>query len=118
MESQSSDTAVLRAELKGVREDVAEVKAGMQDISRAILTLALVEQRQSTHQERLDGLDRDVREHADRIAEVERDMPGLKDLRRWVIAGVAAVALAASGAFLNGNLTVTVGPKAPAAARS
>jgi len=46
---------------------------------------------------------------------VERDVPGLKELRTWVVRGVAALAVAAAGAIFSGNLHVVVGQKPVAA---
>lgn len=107
-----TETAVLQTELRGVREDISEIKTTIQSLSQAMLMLVRVEQVQAHTQARVGEMGQTLQSHGERIAGIEKDMPGLKDLRKWVIAGVAAVCVATAGAFLNGNLTVSIGPKA------
>jgi hypothetical protein len=114
----SPDTAVLATELRGVAADVAEVKNTLRDLSQAMVLLVKMEQSQSHLDERVRGIAQVVKDQEERLQEVERDLPRLKELRKWVIAGVGAIGIAVVGAFMNGNLTVTVGAKNPPAVSS
>jgi chromosome segregation ATPase len=77
------------------------------EISRSIAMIAetsrLAEARHSDHRETVSRIFAELAEangrinaHDERMREIETNMPGLKEVRRWVIAGVLAVVMAAA----------------------
>lgn len=111
----SPDTAVIHTELRVVREDISEIKSTIQSLSQAMMMLVRVEQQQNHLRDRLDEHTEILHGQESRMKAVERDVPGLKELRTWVVRGVAALAVAAAGAIFSGNLHIVVGQKPVAA---
>jgi len=81
---------VLEAMLGGLRDDVTDIKGTMKLMTDAVSKLTAVEQRQSDQSERIADAYALIASHATRIGTIEIAMPGLKELRRWVVAGMVA----------------------------
>lgn len=79
---------VLHSKLENVQEELKRMGAAMSQISESLQILARLEQGHSGILERLrDGAAR-FKEQDARISAIEQTMPGLKELRVWVIGGV------------------------------
>jgi hypothetical protein len=115
VDHQNPDTAVIQTELRVVREDISEIKSTIQSLSQAMLMLVRVEQQQNHQRDRLEEHTESLAAQAVRLARIEGDVPGLKELRAWVVRGVAALVFAIVAAILGGNLHIVVGPKAVSA---
>lgn len=79
---------VLHSKLENVQEELKRMGASIHAISESLQILARLEQGHSGILERLrDGAAR-FKEQDARISVIEQTMPGLKELRVWVIGGV------------------------------
>jgi len=86
----SAEARILDLGLEHLRQDVGRLATTMQDVStslKALPSIQLGQQQIQTEMLRGHGI---MQDHEMRIQVVERDMPGLKELRRWVVAGVLA----------------------------
>jgi hypothetical protein len=81
---------VLAATLDVLKEDITDIKGTMKLMTDAVSKLTAVEQRQSDQSERIADAYALIAAHAVRIGSIEVAMPGLKELRRWVVAGMVA----------------------------
>lgn len=107
----SHEAAVLNTKLDGVQQDVSEIKTNLQDLSKTLLLLVKVEQRQLQQHEQLTHAVRTIEQHDVRLAKLEKDLPQLTELRKWIIAGVSALALAAFAAVIQGKMDVRFGER-------
>jgi len=81
----------LERRLTRVEDAVVEIRESTKQIATAVQQLALLE---AHHAETRSGLTRAfaaIKEQNDRLMAIEVHMPGLKELRKWVISGVLAV---------------------------
>ena len=108
---ENHDVLVHPAEISAIREDISEIKSTIQSLSQALLMLVKVEQQQNHQNERLEMHTDALHRHDARLTAIEGDVPGLKELRKWVIRGVGALMVAAIGAVLSGNLHIVIGPR-------
>jgi hypothetical protein len=60
----------------------------IESISASLQTLTKLEQGHANILDRLSVNSRDTHAHELRIREIELSMPGLKEMRRWVVTGV------------------------------
>jgi len=81
---------VLAEALAGLKEDVNDIKGTMKLMTDAVSKLTAVEQRQSDQSERIGDAYKALAVMGDRVGVIEIAMPGLKELRRWVVAGMVA----------------------------
>jgi hypothetical protein len=72
---------VLAERLKNVTCDVTEIKSDVKTLITTIATLVSIERTQASQAKALDN-------HEQRIGVIERDMPGLREMRGWVITSV------------------------------
>jgi predicted nucleic acid-binding Zn-ribbon protein len=99
---------------------LGEIRDGIKEIAHNTGKLALLEER---HAETRDGLnrafdaikecedqhDRHIEAYNERMRPIEAALPGLKELRRWVIAGILAIV----GVVGTAVVTLVVSPAQP-----
>ena len=77
--------AVLGTILESVRGDVNDMKSAMRDMAEALQKLTAVEQRQVDQSSRIADAFSEMGKLGKRVGDIETDMPGLREGRRWVV---------------------------------
>ncbi|ENO82063.1 hypothetical protein B447_04978 [Thauera sp. 27] len=97
-----SDINVVITRLGLLSDDVGELKETLRQIASAVTRLALVEERQSQTNEALgrafkqiDKIDGKLTSIEQRVAAIEKEMPGQRQTSSWVVAFVLASAATA-----------------------
>lgn len=88
MTTPNADLAVLASRLGAVEEAVQRISAATERIADAMVKLAQLEVHHNETRDQISVLFDKQQALNDRLALIERDMPGLKEVRGWVIAGV------------------------------
>lgn len=86
----SAEARIIEASLEHLRGDIQRLNDTMQAIATETRQLAEIRTMQSHIQTRLADGTVTIGKHEERLQSIERDLPGLKELRRWVITGVLA----------------------------
>lgn len=93
-----ADHGVLLARLEQMQGDLVDMKSALRELTAAVGRLAVIEEKQSntaaTLERAFTALQKveDRNEKMDlRVKAIELAMPGLKEIRRWVIGGVTAI---------------------------
>lgn len=97
----SVEARVLGTLVSGMRDDLAEVKDTLSDLSAAVNKLALIEAKQVEASSATDRAfvaidrigaegDRRSKDLEKRLTALEIAMPPLQEMRRWVVAGILA----------------------------
>ena len=87
---QTVNPEVLQAYLSGVQNDVSEIKGTLAKLTEAITGIERLETRQLTFIADMEA-DRNKQANLEvRVAKIETILPGLIELRRWVVAGMIA----------------------------
>jgi hypothetical protein len=85
---QRISTEVLNAYIASLKEDFVGMREQLASIVESLQVLARVEQRQLTMIAELSKKDDNDRDIERRISVIEQVMPGLKELRAWVVGGM------------------------------
>lgn len=83
--------AVLEFRVNTLEATVNEIRAAIKSIDISLQTLARIEQH---HQDTRDGLERafgEIADHETRMRVIETEMPTMKLVRGWVVAGAIAL---------------------------
>ena len=104
----SAEGRLLAVQMGAMRDDVREVKDTMRDMARSLEQLVRIEEQQKDMRAAMVRAFDEIRTERERrepiesrIGSIERDLPGLRELRRWVIAGVlSGLAMLASSLML------------------
>lgn len=86
----SAEARILAIDINHVRTDLARMTTSIESISASLQTLAKLEQGHANILDRLSTNSRDTHAHELRIREIELQMPGLLEMRKWVVAGVVS----------------------------
>ena len=86
----SLEARLLENNLANIRSEMARHGDALIGINESLRTLSRVEESQIAVKERLQEGSRKLTDHEERISRIEQEMPGLKELRRWVIGGILA----------------------------
>lgn len=86
----SAEAKLLEVRLGFIQDNTADLRATLHSIVDKLQVLPAMQQAQQNIQVELQKGTALMADHEKRIQQVERDMPGLKELRRWVIGGVLA----------------------------
>ena len=86
----SAEAQILAADIKHIRQDMARQTNSIESISRSLQVLTRLEEGHSQIMEKITVVGAETRAHETRLQAIERDMPGLREVRRWVIGGVLA----------------------------
>lgn len=81
---------VFAAKLDSVQSDVSAIKVRLDTVSEALVTLTRLEERHDQTTQEIQTLTRAVADQDRRLGSLERDHPGLLEVRRWIISGVVA----------------------------
>lgn len=87
-----SDVDVIKAELRGMRQDVSEIRGAMAKVADALERLARLEERHSTVSGALERLFVAVGKIEVRLREIEQSQPVQKLMSGWVANSVWAAA--------------------------
>lgn len=79
---------VLQAYLSGVKEDVTEIKGTLSKLTEAVAGIERLETRQLALISDIDGTRKAQSDFERRVAKIEQILPGLIELRRWVVGGM------------------------------
>lgn len=86
----STEARLLGREMRHMREHMEQFAQSQREISASLVVLARLETNHAAILSRQSELTKSAEGHEDRLREVELNMPGLKELRKWVIGGVIA----------------------------
>lgn len=87
---QSTEARLLGREMRNMREHMEQFAVSQREISASLAVLSRLEVNHASFLERQIELAKTTRNQEERLRSVELDMPGLKELRKWVIGGVIA----------------------------
>lgn len=84
----SAEVSVIVARVDHVHEEVKKLSASYEKVSEALLILARLESAHNTIIDRLRDAGDKFKDHETRLKDIEANMPGLKELRKWVMLGI------------------------------
>lgn len=86
----SAEARVIGVTLDHIQTDLARLGTTLQDITSSLKQIPEIHQAQQYIRMELASGAKVTQDHETRIQVIERDLPGLRELRKWVIAGVMA----------------------------
>lgn len=98
-----SESNVLAVKLDMLHDDVIEMKTALNELSKAITKLALVEERQAKTAEALERAFKAISKIEDRISALEQAAPKTKETSTWVdrfILGIVVMVMGFAGTKL------------------
>lgn len=98
-----AETNILSVKLEMLHSDVVDVKTALNELSKAITKLALVEERQAQTAEALERAFKAIGKIEDRLSLLEQSAPKAKETSAWVDRFVLAAVVAVMG-FLGTRL--------------
>lgn len=84
------DDSVIHWRLDQMSKQLEDVTVAMKEVAKSLTALVRLEENHKMTAERLTSGSARMEKIEERLAEIEKAMPGLKELRRWVIGGVLA----------------------------
>lgn len=108
----SEQQQVLEFRVATLEGAVMEIKTAVRSIDTSLQTLARLE---AHHSETRDALSRafaDIGDHENRLRDIEAEMPTMRMIRNWVVAGVLGV-VSMTGAALIGLVVMSKEGKVP-----
>lgn len=110
----SAEGRLLAVQMGALRDDVKEVKETMREMARSLEQLVRIEEQQKDMRSAIGRAfdemkaERVKREELEaRVAVVEKSMPGMNEMRKWLIGGVTsgiALLLAAVSYYIKNHL--------------
>lgn len=85
------DVALLSVKLETLHGDVAEIKSAMHELTRAIMKLALIEERMGIASEAQERAFKAISRLENRVFELEQKAPMNDETTKWVDRGITAV---------------------------
>jgi len=92
-----SDENVLTVKLDMLHSDVVDMKTSLNELSRAITKLALVEERQSQTADAMERAFKAIGKIEDRLSALELAAPKTKETNAWVDRFILALVMALAG---------------------
>jgi chromosome segregation ATPase len=86
----SLEARFIEAAINQMRSEMTRQGDTLVGINESLRILARVEEAQANIKERLQEGSRKLSEHSDRLSQIENQLPGLEELRKWVVGGVLA----------------------------
>lgn len=80
----------MSARLEAIQGYIGEIKERLEVMGNALTNLTRLESQHSQHSEALSRAFGEIRLLQDRVTKVEREMPGLIEMRKWVVLGVVS----------------------------
>ncbi len=74
-----------------VESAIEEIKDATRSIAESVRAIAVLEERHSQTAQTLGRMFDDVKAVDGRVRVIETDMPGLREIRRWVVGGVLSI---------------------------
>lgn len=84
--------ALLERDVNEIKEAIKSIAVSNSEISRSLQTIAVLETEHANTRQSLERAFSEIASVKLEVAEISRDMPGLKEIRGWVVTGVLAVA--------------------------
>jgi hypothetical protein len=84
----STEARILELSLDHIRSDLARLQEGVAAVAASLQVLPAIQQAQITTQAEMRRGAQVMERHEERLQSIERDLPGLRELRKWVITGV------------------------------
>ena len=91
----SAEGRLLAVQMGALRDDVRDVKDTMRDMAKSLEQLVRIEEQQKDMRASINRAFDEVKTNrikiddtTARVAAIEQQLPGLKELRRWVIGGI------------------------------
>lgn len=100
-----SDENVLTVKLDMLHSDVVDMKTALNELSKAITKLALVEERQSQTADAMERAFKAIGKIEDRLSALELSAPKTKETNAWVDRFILALVMAMAG-FIGTKLGV------------
>ena len=100
-----SDENVLTVKLDMLHSDVVDMKTSLNELSKAITKLALVEERQSQTADAMERAFKAISKIEDRLSALELAAPKTKETNAWVDRFILALVMAVAG-FIGTKLGV------------
>lgn len=92
----SAEALVLDERTRHMQNDVQAIAGAVQDVNRKLEVLPVMA---ATVEHLRTDLTKTTRDHEERIQRIEQQLPGLAELRKWVVGGIIA-ALGMMGAAI------------------
>jgi hypothetical protein len=92
--------ATMEARLIGIERQLEQQSATTARIADSLASLVRLEVQHAAMLERLADHTRIIEKQGERLATVELEMPGLKEMRKYVVMGIVTGALMIGGALL------------------
>lgn len=96
----SAEAALLEAKLEHVMQGMTRQDATLAEVLRAVNVLPVVQSQLSDMKASMAVGSGVMSDHEKRLQAIERDIPALKEIRTWVIAGVLGCLAMIGGAVL------------------
>lgn len=107
----SGEARVIHTRLDSLVENVTRLANALEAMQAQLHVLTAMKVQQDHMAQQMTAGAATMTKHEERISQIEKDMPGLKELRRWVVGGVLA-GLGMMGTAL-GKLVIYDMPRAP-----
>lgn len=104
---------LLAERIEQVRTDIRSLARSLNEVSVALKAVPLMQRDVQAMQERQDDLEKQLAKLESSVNSILLELPGLKEVRRWVVVGVIAVLSVVGGAVLK---TVILDPQHRSAA--
>lgn len=92
-----AETNILSVKLEMLHSDVVDVKTALNELSKAITKLALVEERQAQTAEAMERAFKAIGKIEDRLSNLEQAAPKAKETSAWVDRFILAVVVVVTG---------------------
>lgn len=92
-----TESSILAVKLEMLHTDVVDVKTALQELSKAITKLALVEERQAQTAQALERAFAAIEKIESRLSTLEQTAPKSKETSRWVDRFVIGIVMAVMG---------------------
>ncbi len=96
---------VLNAKLESVEDRLDSLDTSMKTVAESLVTLVRLEERHGATANEVARIGGQIIDHHKRIENIEREIPPLKEVRKWVVMGLlgisAMVGVGALNAFFN-----------------
>ena len=86
----SIEARLIESSLSQMRAELTRQGDTLVGINESLRTLTRVEEAQVHIKDRLSEGSKKLTDHEQRLVAIEQQMPGLKEMRRWVIGGILA----------------------------
>jgi len=90
MHGQTPTQGEVGARLEAIQDSIGEIKDRLDSVGAALLNLTKLETMHTQHAEALGRAFGEIKLLQERVEITEREMPGLIEMRKWVVTGIVA----------------------------